>query len=104
MIANGFLPSNRQKLRRDLLRQYVRLQRRLMEADPTSSSYQATIHAFRQLGHTLISSGFEDDLDRLLRIRVLDGGRAEHTRSREQSAQVPEMYVLERRAVTIEAQ
>jgi hypothetical protein len=27
------------------------------------------------MGYALISSGFEDDLDRLLRLRVLDGGR-----------------------------
>lgn len=63
-------------MRRDLLKHYVRLQRDLIDGDPASSEYQATIQAFRQMGYALISAGFEDDLDRLLRIRVLDGGRA----------------------------
>lgn len=59
------------------MRQYLKLQRDLIDGDPASSDYQATIHAFRQMGYALISSGFEEDLDRLLRLRVLEGGRAQ---------------------------
>jgi hypothetical protein len=76
MSAFGSAAGERQRVRRDLLRQYVKLQRDLIDGDPSSSSYQATIHAFRQMGYALINSGFEDDLDRLLRLRILDGGRA----------------------------
>lgn len=68
--------ARRQQLRRDLIHQYIHLQRQLLDAEPSSSTYQATMHAFRRMGYTLITSGFEDDLDRLLRIRVLDGGKA----------------------------
>jgi len=68
--------ARRQQLRRDLIHQYVHLQRQLLEAESSSSTYQAAMHAFRRMGYTLITSGFEDDLDRLLRIRVLDGGKA----------------------------
>lgn len=67
--------TDRQSIRRDLLRQYLRLQRELIDGDPAASSYQATIHAFRQMGYTLITSGFEEDLDRLLRLRVVEGGK-----------------------------
>jgi hypothetical protein len=74
--ANGINGATRQKVRRELLGQYVRLQRDLAEADPASAAYQSTIHAFRQMGYALISSGFEEDLDRLLRLRVFEGGRS----------------------------
>jgi len=76
---------DRQRLRRELLQQYLRLQRELIDGDPASAQYQATIHAFRQMGYTLISSGFEEDLDRLLRLRVLDGGRDEPSPQEERS-------------------
>jgi hypothetical protein len=82
--------------RRDLIKRYIRLQVDLSEADPLSSTYQATIHAFRQIGYALITSGFEDDLDRLLRFRVLDGGRA-ISAPRERNAEMPELHVVERR-------
>lgn len=65
----------RLRARRELVRQYLRLQRELVDGDPASSSYRSTIHAFRQMGYQMISSGFEEDLDRLLRLRVLPGGR-----------------------------
>jgi hypothetical protein len=43
----------------------------------------------------LIASGFEDDLDRLLRLRVLDGGRA--TRSPRDRRPTPsDLFVIER--------
>lgn len=86
--------ARRQEVRRELLRQYMRLQRELMESDPSSSAYQSTMHAFRQMGYVLISSGFEEDLDRLLRIRVLDGGRPERA-GRAEGAPLPELYVIE---------
>lgn len=73
--------AKRQQLRRDLIHQYLHLQRQLLDAEPSSSTYQATMHAFRRMGYTLITSGFEDDLDRLLRIRVLDGGKSGHGES-----------------------
>lgn len=76
MVPDGLSADGRRTLRRDLLRRYVYLQKELIDADTSSSSYQAIVHAYRQMGQTLISSGFEEDLDRLLRIRVLDGGRA----------------------------
>ena len=98
MQADGHSTGRRQEVRRELLRQYVRLQRDLVEADPASSSYQGLIHAFRQLGYVLITSGFEDDLDRLLRIRVLDGGRPESAPREERS--VPEgLQIIERRNI-----
>ena len=76
MIPQSPAGADRQRVRRDLLRQYLRLQRDLIDGDPASSGYQATIHAFRQMGYALISFGLEEDLDRLLRLRVLEGGRA----------------------------
>jgi len=75
MYAEGTNRAAKQTMRRELLSQYVRLQRDLLDSDPSSAAYEATIYAFRQMGYALISSGFEDDLDRLLRLRVLDGGR-----------------------------
>lgn len=98
MIPDGGTAGNRNHVRRDLLRQYVHLQRELMDADPSSSAYQNTIHAFRQMGYVLISSGFEDDLDRLLRIRVIDGGRTAPS-SREERSIPADLHVLERRSV-----
>ena len=74
MIPDTSAGRNR-RTRRELLHQYVHLQRELIDGDASSSAYQGTIHAFRQVGHALISAGFESDLDRLLRIRVLEGGR-----------------------------
>jgi hypothetical protein len=52
------------------------LQREIVEGEPGTSTYRATIHAFRQLGYVLMSCGFEEDLDRLLRIRIVEGGRS----------------------------
>ena len=86
--------AQRQQLRRDLIHQYMHLQRQLLEAEPSSSTYQATMHAFRRMGYTLITSGFEDDLDRLLRIRVLDGGKSGRRKSREEG--VPQdLHIIE---------
>lgn len=86
--------AKRQQLRRDLIHQYVQLQRQLLAAEPSSSDYQATMHAFRRMGYTLITSGFEDDLDRLLRIRVLDGGKTERDGTRE--GKIPQdLHVIE---------
>jgi hypothetical protein len=84
----------RQEVRRELLRQYMRLQRELLDTDPSSSAYQSTMHAFRQMGYVLISSGFEDDLDRLLRIRVLDGGM-ERRREQGEPPVRPQLHVIE---------
>jgi hypothetical protein len=48
------------------------------------------------MGYALISAGLEDDLDRLLRIRVLEGGRP--TRSARAERSVPDyLCVIERR-------
>jgi hypothetical protein len=98
MIAGGTTEAGRQKVRRELLRQYVRLQRELIDADPASSSYQSTIHAFRQMGYALITSGFEDDLDRLLRLRVLDGGLAAPTPASARTAPV-DLQVIEQQPI-----
>jgi hypothetical protein len=95
MYADGFNKATRQKVRRELLGQYVRLQRELAEADPASTAYQTTIHAFRQMGYALISSGFEEDLDRLLRLRVLDGGRSVPAPTQARSRPV-EMRLIEK--------
>jgi hypothetical protein len=88
--------SGRKQTRRELLHHYVRLQHELAGADPAASSYSATIQSFRQLGYALITAGFEEDLDRLLRIRVLDGGKA--TPSRKDERQIPaDLLVIESR-------
>lgn len=97
MLAQGSAVGERGRLRRDLLHRYVRLQQELLDADPMSSTYQTTIQAFRQMGYLLISSGFEDDLDRLLRIRVLPGGR-ENRQGREERTCLPNLLLLERSA------
>jgi hypothetical protein len=94
MTNDGQALAGRRRTRREMLQQYVRLQHELMDADPSSSSYAATIQSFRQMGYALISAGFEDDLDRLLRIRVLDGGRATPT-SREERELPDDLYVIE---------
>lgn len=96
MVPEERAGGKRDALRRELLRRYVRLQRELTEADPASSSYQSTIYAFRQMGHALIASGFEEDLDRLLRIRILDGGRADPA-DRSQRSAAPDLLIMERR-------
>lgn len=75
MHSYGADRATRQRVRRELVGQYARLQRDLMESEPTSTAYQNSIQAFRQMGYALISSGFEDDLDRLLRLRIMAGGR-----------------------------
>jgi hypothetical protein len=98
MLATGSTDAGREKLRRDLLRQYIYLQRQLMEAEPSSPAYQGTIRAFRQMGYTLITSGFEEDLDRLLRIRVLEGGRGT-PRHPDDRDTLPELLVLESRPI-----
>ena len=88
--------TDRQSTRHNLLMQYLRLQRDLMDSDPGSSAYQGTVHAFRQLGYALISAGLEEDLDRLLRIRVLNGGR--ETRASRSERTVPvDLHIIERR-------
>ncbi|HEX8917808.1 MAG TPA: hypothetical protein VF898_04865 [Chloroflexota bacterium] len=76
--------------RRELVKQYMHLQRELIEGDPAESSYQGTIHAFRQMGYMLISYGMESDLDRLLRIRVIEGGKSR----REPDQESPERPTL----------
>lgn len=76
MFAEGSEVEARRRMRRGLLGRYVRLQRDLVSTDPASAAYHSTVHAFRQMGYTLISSGFEEDLDRLLRLRLVDGGRS----------------------------
>lgn len=73
-MASEATATERRAARRELLGRYLRLQRELIEADPAAPSYQATVHAFRNMGYSLITSGFGEDLDRLLRIRVLNGG------------------------------
>jgi hypothetical protein len=51
------------------------------------------------MGYSLISSGFEDDLDRLLRIRILDGGRTDRVPRAERST--PEgLHLLEQRSIS----
>ena len=40
MKVHGSFTGDRERTRRDLLRQYVRLQRELIEGDPAGSSYQ----------------------------------------------------------------
>jgi len=90
--------ADRQNSRRDLLHQYVHLQRELLDADSTTSAYQASIQAFRQMGYALINSGFESDLDRLLRLRVIDGGRAEPAPRAERTC-TPDLHVLKERAL-----
>jgi hypothetical protein len=96
MIQPRSKPARRQ-LRRELLAEYVELQRQIASANPLSSSYRAAIHAFRHMGYRLITAGFEDDLDRLLRIRVLDGGRA--SRSQPSERTVPsQIFLIEKRA------
>lgn len=89
--------AGKRRTRRELLGQYVRLQRELIDADPSGAPYQATIQSFRQMGYALITAGFEEDLDRLLRIRVLDGGKAVPSPRAER--QVPaDLCLIERRA------
>ena len=99
MLATGSTDAGREKLRRELLRQYIHLQRELMEAEPSSSAYQGTIRAFRQMGYTLITSGFEEDLDRLLRIRVLEGGRATPLDPDDRDT-LPDLLVIESRPIS----
>lgn len=98
MRANPTMTAERKRLRRDLLRQYMQAQRRLIDADPSTSTHEAAVRSFRQLGYMLISSGFEEDLDRLLRIRVLDGGLPAGSPGGPVGGEpVPEIHVLERR-------
>ena len=82
MIPRETLTEERRRLRQHLVRQYVCLQREIVDGEPGSASYRASVHALRQLGYVLISSGFDEDLDRLLRIRVLDGGCGSRTKER----------------------
>src|SRR5438270_5105236 len=96
MYADGTNGATRQKVRRELLGQYVRLQRDMVDADPASAAYQTTIQAFRQMGYALISSGFEEDLDRLLRLRVLDGGLHAQAPPKERTRPV-ELHLIETR-------
>lgn len=95
MISQQRFKSERERVRRELLQQYLRLQRDLLEGNPASSEYQTTIHAFRQMGYLMISSGFEEDLDRLLRIRVLDGGRSKPL-PKEWRGLPKELHIVER--------
>ncbi len=96
MIPKESSATQRRRTRRELFTRYVQLQNDLVESDPGSSAYQATVHAFRHLGYALIANGFEDDLDRLLRIRVIEGGR-KCPRKREDRRLTPDLLVLERR-------
>lgn len=93
-MKDGPVASGPRSARRDLLHQYVRLQRELAEADPSSSEYDLTIQAFRQMGYGLITAGYEEDLDRLLRMRVLDGGRSSPVPVAER-AELPGLHVIE---------
>lgn len=93
MNLHGSANGTRGTTRRELVRQYVQLQRELIDGDPSSSAYQATIHAFRQLGYTLIASGYEDDLDRLLRLRVIEGALV--PRCDRGPAPLPDLHVIE---------
>ena len=90
--------ADRQKSRRELLRQYVHLQRELLDADSTTSAYQVSIQAFRQMGYALINSGFESDLDRLLRLRIIDGGRDEPAPRAERTC-IPDLHLLKEPAL-----
>lgn len=90
--------ADRQKGRREQLRQYVHLQRELLDGDSATSDYQASIKAFRQLGYALIKSGFESDLDRLLRLRIMDGGRDEPAPRAERTC-TPDLHILKERAL-----
>jgi hypothetical protein len=81
VIPRETLTEERRRLRQHLVRQYVRLQREIVGGEPGCSSYRASVHALRQLGYVLISSGFDEDLDRLLRMRFLEGGCPTRTRS-----------------------
>lgn len=94
MYADGANGAARQHMRRELLGQYVRLQRDLLDSDPSSAAYGATMYAFRQMGYALISSGFEEDLDRLLRLRVMDGGRRSPTPKRDRTIPV-DLHLIE---------
>lgn len=95
VISRRSQGDERQQARRDLLRRYLELQRELMDGDPGTSAYQGTIHQFRQMGYLMITSGFEEDLDRLLRIRLLDGGRCLPL-PRDRRTQCPELHIMER--------
>jgi hypothetical protein len=97
-MGDGSALLGQRKTRRELLHQYIRLQQELIEADPSSSAYQATIQAFRQMGYALITSGYEEDLDRLLRMRVLDGGRAEPAPRAERAIPL-DLHLIEQRAL-----
>ncbi len=98
MVPDGIALSKRRAARRDLLHRYVDLQHALSEADPGSTAYDYLVQSFRQLGYTLITTGFEEDLDRLLRIRVLEGGRAVPSKRDERDVD-PGLLLLERRAL-----
>ena len=98
MYAEGTNGPARQHMRRELLGQYVRLQRDLLDSDPSTAAYQATMYAFRQMGYALISSGFEEDLDRLLRLRVMDGGRRSPTPKRDRTTPV-DLHLIEQRSL-----
>lgn len=50
------------------------------------------------MGYALINSGFESDLDRLLRLRIMDGGRDEPTPRAERTC-TPDLHVLKERAL-----
>jgi len=97
-MADGPILMARKKSRREMLHEYVRLQQELVDADPASSSYAATIQAFRQMGYALIAAGYEEDLDRLLRIRVLDGGQVDPT-PRDERHVPSDLHVIEQRAL-----
>lgn len=50
------------------------------------------------MGYALINSGFESDLDRLLRLRIMDGGRDEPA-PRAERTYTPDLHVLKERAL-----
>jgi hypothetical protein len=53
----------------------VRLRQALFEVHPDSPTYRLTLTALTEIGEALVELGYAEDLNRLLRFRVLDGDR-----------------------------
>ncbi len=94
MHSNGSIGIAGSSARRILLEQYIRLLRESRYAGAQHSQGERTAEALCQMGRNLIGAGLEDDLDRLLRFRVLEGGLARPSPARTRS--VPhQLHVLE---------